>query len=232
MAPLLVMGNKNYSSWSIRPWFFVREVDLPIEDRVVPFDEPGTAEEFARVSPSKRVPVLLLAEGEVIWDSLSIGEYLHETWPHKGVWPSEVKLRRLARSACAEMHAGFSEMRRVLTCNVRASYAPEGWRAVAGGREAELAVEADVARIHELWATLLRASGGPFLCGEFGYVDAFFAPVVSRLATYGMESPPAASSYRTKIMELRTYRLWLEQARAEKWVVTRYEYPIAARQQP
>lgn len=230
MAPTLVMGNKNYSSWSIRPWFFVRAVDLPIQDRVIAFDEPGYELEFARVSPSRRVPVLILTEGDVIWDSLAIGEYLHETWPDKGAWPKDARLRRLARSACAEMHSGFTELRRVLTCNVRAAYAPEAWRAVSGGREAELLVEADIARVHELWSMLMDASGGPFLCGPFGYVDAFFAPVVSRLATYGIESPAAASSYRKKMMELPTYRLLMEQARAEKWVVTRYEYPIARAQ--
>jgi glutathione S-transferase len=230
MATTLVMGNKNYSSWSIRPWFFIRAADLPIEDRVVPFDEPGSSEELARVSPSRRVPVLVLTGGEVIWDSLAIGEHLHETWPDKGVWPSDARLRRLARSACAEMHSGFSELRRVLTCNVRAAYAPEAWRMIAGGKDAELAVEADVARVHELWGTLLDASGGPFLCGQLGYVDAFFAPVGSRLATYGIESPSPSSSYRNKMMELPTYRLLIEQARAEKWLVARYEYAIEKRE--
>jgi glutathione S-transferase len=226
---LLLMGNKNYSSWSIRPWFFIRHAGLPIEDQVVPLDELATSAEIAKYSPSKRVPVLVLPEGDAVWDSLAIGEYLAETHSDAGVWPVDPSARRRARSACAEMHSSFSEMRRVLTCNLRAAYKADAWRKVAGGPEAEKAVEADVARVHELWKSLLDASGGPFLCGAFGYVDAFFVPVVSRFATYAIESPADLAAYRRRIEELPTWARWNEEARAERWVIEKYEYPISKR---
>jgi glutathione S-transferase len=117
----------------------------------------------------------------------------------------------------------------VLTCNFRAAYAPDAWREVAGGREAELAVEADVARVHELWKTLLDASGGPFLCGAFGWVDAFFVPVVSRFATYAIPSPADLDAYRQRVQSLPTWARWNEEARAERWVIEKYEYAIPKR---
>ncbi|NUP09100.1 MAG: glutathione S-transferase [Polyangiaceae bacterium] len=226
---LLLMGNKNYSSWSIRPWFFIRHAGLAIEDKVIPLDEVATSAEIGRFSPSKRVPVLVLPEGDVVWDSLAIGEYLAETHPASGVWPVEAAARRRARSACAEMHSSFGELRRVLTCNKRARYAPDAWRKIAGGKEAEAAIEADIDRVHALWKMLLDASGGPFLCGAFGYVDAFFVPVVSRFATYGITSPADAQAYRARVEALPTYTRWEEEAVAETWSIEKYEYDIARR---
>lgn len=224
----LVMGNKNYSSWSVRPWFFIREKALPIEDQVVNLDDLATSEIVAR-SPSRRVPVLLLDGGDVVWDSLAIGEALAELYPDSGVWPTDPAARRRARSASAEMHSGFAELRRVLTCNQRAAYAPEAWRQMAGGADAEKAVEADIARVHALWRELLAASGGPFLCGAFGYVDAFFVPVVSRFATYAIASDEVCAGYRARVEALGAYARWREEARQEKWSITKYEYPIARR---
>lgn len=223
---LLVVGNRNYSSWSIRPWFFLVEAGIPFELETLALDEPDFAPRVSARSPSKRVPALVLAEGDVVWDSLAMGEYFAEAFPEAGVWPSDPRHRRLTRSAAAEMHSGFSEMRRVLTCNQRKRYAPEGWKTVAGGDEAVNAVLADVTRVHELWDTLLQASGGPFLGGGFGFVDAYFAPVVSRFATYGIPSPPESAAYRAQLEALPAWKRWSDEARGEPFVIAKYEYAI------
>lgn len=222
--PTLVMANKNYSSWSVRPWFFLRAAGILFEEKVVGLGTPGFAETIAKVSPSGRLPAFVLDDGEVVWDSLAIGEHLAEAYPDKGVWPADAKARRRARSACAEMHAGFAELRNVLTCNARRSYPADVWRKVAKTPERIAAVEADLARMHALWTELLEASGGPFLCGNVGFVDAYFVPVVSRFATYGIESSGAASSYRSSVAALPTYRQWLDEAKAESLTVPKYEY--------
>ena len=229
--PILFMGNKNYSSWSIRPWFFMRQAGIEFEERVLPMNLPTFAADVARVSPSKRVPVLDLGPGhagqrDVVWDSLAIGETLAELYADSGVWPADAHDRRLARSACAEMHSGFGELRRVLTCNARRVYADGAWRSYAGDPAAQAAVLADVARVHELWDGLLHASGGPFLGGPtFGYVDAFFAPVVSRLRTYAVASPlESGVTYRTLIQGLPTWAQWMREAEAEPHTIDKYEY--------
>lgn len=225
--PTLVMANKNYSSWSVRPWFFLRASGILFEEKVVGLGQSTTALDIAKWSPSGRLPAFILDDGETIWDSLAIGEYLAEANPDKGVWPSDARARRRARSACAEMHAGFSEMRRVLNCNVRRRYAPATWRKAAGSADAIAGVEADIARMHRLWIELLQVSGGPFLCGKLGFVDAYFVPVVSRLATYGIESDDAALTYRNTVEALPTYQTWLAEARAEPFTIAHYEYEDA-----
>lgn len=228
----LYMGNKNYSSWSIRPWFFLRHAKVviggaPVREVVIPLDAPDTQARIAAVSKTGRVPALELAEGEIVSDSLSIGETLHELCPGAGVWPEDARARRRARSACAEMHSSFSEMRRVLVCNKRARYAPGEWKKVAADEGVIRAVEADIARVEELFASLLANSGGPFLCGQFGYVDSFFVPVVSRLATYAITPRnDAAAAYRARVEALDTYGLWEKEALAEPWSVEKSEYSI------
>jgi glutathione S-transferase len=222
--PTLVMANKNYSSWSVRPWFFLRAVGILFEEKVVGLGTPGFAQTVAKVSPSGRLPALVLDDGETIYDSLAIGEHLAEQYPEQGVWPADAKARRRARSAAAEMHSGFGDMRHVLTCNARRKYSPSVWRKVASADDRVAAVEADIARMHALWSELLDASGGPFLCGSFSFVDAYFVPVVSRFATYGIESTGAGSSYRSAIEALPTYRQWLDEARAESLTIPKYEY--------
>lgn len=220
------MANKNYSSWSVRPWFFLQHAGIPFRERLIALQQPGYEAEIKRWSPSGRVPVLRLDDGDVVWDTLAIGECLAELYPDSGVWPSEARARRRARSAAAEMHSGFFELRRVCTCNARTRYAPDAWRQVAGGAAAEAAVLAEVARVEELWTGLLEASGGPFLCGAFGYVDAYFVPVVSRLDTYGFVSGDAAARYRAAVQGSSTYATWLDQARAETLTIARYEYDL------
>jgi glutathione S-transferase len=225
----LIVGNINYSSWSIRPWFLLHEAGVPFEETVLDMASSDFAEEVARHSPSRRVPCLVLDDGDRVWDSLAIGEALAEILEPGRVWPEDASMRRLARSACAEMHSSYMELRRVFTHNVRRVYdAP-----VVAGLLAEPAVRdavhADVARIHELWSTMLEKSGGPFLCGStFTFADAFFAPVVSRFRTYRVESPGPLARYRTTIEDLATWKRWLDRAHAEKWVMEKYEYAPAA----
>lgn len=228
---LLIMGSKNYSSWSVRPWIFAVQANLPIDVKVVDLDAPDTAARIAEWSPSGRVPALVLdgTPREVVWDSLAIGEHFAEAYPEAGVWPEDAKARRRARSACAEMHSSFGEMRRVLTCNQRARYQPNEWKKVAGSAEVIAFVEADLARVQTLWKDLLAASGGPFLCGAFSYVDAFFAPVVSRLVTYAIESGPEVSVYRTLMESTRGYQHWMDEAARERHAIAKYDYPTLAR---
>lgn len=228
---LLIMGSKNYSSWSVRPWIFAVHANLPIDVKVVDLDAPDTAARIAEWSPSGRVPVLVLdAEPrEVVWDSLAIGEHFAEAYPEAHVWPEDGRARRRARSACAEMHAGFPDLRRVLTCNHRARYRAGEWKKVAGTDSAIAAVEADLTRVQALWKDLLDASGGPFLCGGFGYVDAFFAPVVSRFATYAIESGPQVSAYRAALEATPAYQHWADEAARERWTIAKYDYATLTR---
>jgi glutathione S-transferase len=166
----------------------------------------------------------ILDDGEAVWDSLAIGEAIAEQWPEAGTWPEAARLRRMARSACAEMHSGFPDMRRVLTCNARRRYDPGLWRRVAGDGAA--AVEADLARVHALWASLLDASGGPYLAGpKPTYVDAFFAPVVSRFVTYRVASPDDLVAYRDAVEALPAWGRWMIEAAKEPEVIEKYEYP-------
>ncbi len=221
----LVMGNINYSSWSIRPWFFLTHAKIPFQARVLPMNLASFAADVAAASPSKRVPVLVLDDGSQVWDTIAIGETIAEEWPEAGVWPKDAKLRRLARSACAEMHSSFGEMRRVLTCNARTRYAPARWREVAGTPEAVAGVESDIDRMHALWSSLLEASGGPFLAGERAtWVDAFFAPVVSRLLTYSVSSPAPLAAYRARVEALPAWQAWMDAAAAEPHTIDKYEY--------
>ncbi len=223
----LVMGNKNYSSWSIRPWFFMRHANIAFEEIVLPMDQPVFYEEIAKWSPSKRVPLLVTDDGGHVWDTIAIGETLAELFPEANVWPKDADLRRLARSAVAEMHSGFPDLRRVLTCNARRAYKVDTWHIVA--KDTVPAVLADIARMHELWETLLTKSGGPFLLGSFSYADAYFAPVISRFDTYGIQSSARISSYRLTVEDLETYRLWLREAALEPYELPKYDYPLPAR---
>lgn len=222
----LTLGNKNYSSWSIRPYFFVRQAGIPCEERVLHLDQPSFGEAVAKASPSSRVPVLELDDGSVVWDSFAIGLTLAELFPESHAFPESPRLRRLAWSACAEMHAGFTDMRRVLICNARRRYAKDQWRRVAGGPEGEALVLGDAHRIEALLAMLLSASGGPFLCGAFGYVDAYFVPVLSRFRTYGLDLTPTTEAYAARIEALPAHVTWRAEAAAEPNVVEKYEYPL------
>lgn len=205
----LYIANKNYSSWSLRPWLLLSELGIPFEERLVSF-LPGTGSSwsaFRTFSPNGKVPCL--RDGDtVVWDSLAIAEYLAER--HLGVWPSDPKTRAWARCAVAEMHSGFAALRTycALNCGLRMRL-PESLPA---------ALRADIARIDELWSEGLGRFGGPFLAGNaFGAVDAFFAPVAFRIQTYGLSLGDAATAYAHRLRELPPMRRWYADALQETW---------------
>lgn len=204
--PILYIANKNYSSWSLRPWVLLSELGLPFEERLQVFGPGSNWDVFRRFSPNGRVPCLV--DGDTaVWDSLAITEYLAES--HPAVWPSDRAARTWARCAAAEMHAGFATLREQcgMNCGIRVRL-----------REVGPALRADVARIVELWNEGLARFGGPFLAGDaFGAVDAFFAPVTFRMQTYGLTLGDAATAYAQRLRELPGMRRWYAEALQESW---------------
>ncbi|RDE10397.1 glutathione S-transferase family protein [Pelagibacterium lacus] len=201
----LYIANKNYSSWSLRPWVLLRTLDIAFEERFVPFLQGSSREAFRRFSPTGLVPCLV--DGAVtVWDSLAIAEYVAEDHPR--VWPADRAARAWARSASAEMHSGFSSLRTICGMNV-------GVRVeLFDHRKAELA--GDLARLEELWADGLDRFGGPFLAGgEFMAVDAFFCPVAFRILSYGLDLGPAAMAYAERLRALPAMQDWYRAALAE-----------------
>jgi glutathione S-transferase len=213
----LYIGNKNYSSWSMRPWVLMTQLGLSFDEVMLYFDfsEGSTfAKQVHAVSPAGRVPVLV-DEGFSVWDSLAIVEYLHEKYPAHGVWPSEPEDRARARSLCAEMHAGFGNLRSLCPMNIEAELSAVGQRLWA---EHE-GLRRDVARIDAMWCEALAASGGPMLFGEFGAADAFYAPVCMRLRSYALPLSEAAQAYRQRVEGLPAVQAWMQAALAEhRWV--------------
>ncbi len=213
----LFIGNKNYSSWSLRPWVLMRQLAIPFEETVVPFghEAPGTA--YGTFSPSGRVPCLFDRE-LVVWDSLAIAEYLAEREPK--VWPSDPTARAWARCASAEMHSGFSELRNrcPMNCGLRIrlhSYTP--------------ALHRDFHRLDELWNQGLNRFGGPFLAGKnFTAVDAFYCPVAFRIQTYSPPISDAARQYAERLLALPAMRDWYEAALAEPWREAEHEAEVRA----
>jgi glutathione S-transferase len=205
----LYIGNKNYSSWSLRPWVLMQAIDIPFEERVMPFDPGGygaSHDTFRIFSPSGLVPCLHDDE-TVIWESLGIVEYLAER--HTGVWPTTPRSRAWARSATAEMHAGFGALRNTCTMNI-------GLRIRL--HETPPALVRDIARLDELWTEGLTRFGGPFLAGEdFTAVDAFYAPVAFRIRTYGLTLSHAPAAYGARLLTLPAMQRWEADALAETW---------------
>ena len=206
MATTLVIGNKNYSSWSLRPWLLLRHFGVAFEEVRLPLDTPEFHERVGGLSPSRRVPAL--HDGErVVWDSLAICEYANERWLDGLGWPADIGRRALARSAAAEMHSGFPALRGQLPMNVRRQPREKHWDAAA---------DADISRVQALWASLRReAAGGDFLLGEFGIVDAMFAPVCVRFRGYGVATGPVAGAYMDAVFGLPAMREWVAAALAE-----------------
>lgn len=202
----LIIANKNYSSWSLRPWVLMKTLHIPFEEQLQPFGEAFSDPAFLRVAPSGRVPVL--CDGEIsIWDSLAIVEYLAER--HADVWPADARARAWARSAAAEMHSGFSALRTICAMNC-------GLRVSLNEPNAALAGELD--RLSALWADGWTRFGGPWLAGEaFTAVDAFFAPVAFRVQTYGLNVGEAGGAYVRRLLALPAMQQWYAQALAEPW---------------
>jgi glutathione S-transferase len=210
----LFIGNKNYSSWSMRPWVLLTQAGIDFEEVVVRFDsfEPDSAFKKALqgVSPTAKVPVLL--DGDLaIWDTLAIAEYVAEQFPDRQLWPADRADRARARSICAEMHSGFTALRGHCPMNIEASLAAVGaliWRD-------KPAVRADVDRLVAMWGALLDQHGGPMLFGGFTAADAYFAPVCMRLKTYALPVPPAIAQYVQRICAAPGVQAWISGALAE-----------------
>jgi len=209
----LVIGNKNYSSWSMRPWVAMRGLDIPFEERRLSFLlglGNGFRKAMLEISPAARVPVLI--DGAItVWDSLAIAEYLHERFPGKGVWPADLVARTRARTLCAEMHAGFGALRQHCPMNVEASLPEVGARVL---REQPM-VRNDLARVDQMWSDALQRSGGPFLFGAFGAADGYFAPVALRVRSYGLPLSPAAAAYGERLLAAPGPAAWIADALAE-----------------
>jgi glutathione S-transferase len=202
----LFIGNKNYSSWSLRPWILMKELSIPFEETLVPFGKVAGQPAFTSFSPTGRVPCLIDGE-RTIWDSLAITEYLAEV--HSNVWPSERGVRSWARSASAEMHSGFSNIRNICTMNCGLRVQVSDWTD---------ALRTEWKRVDDLWCEGLTRYGGPFLAGaNFSAVDAFFAPVAFRAQSYSPTLTPAASAYVARQIERPYMREWYTAALAETW---------------
>ena len=209
----LFIGNKNYSSWSMRPWLLMKQAGIEFIEQPLRLDwaegSPFKSTLLA-LAPSGRVP-LLVDEGFAVWDSLAIIEYLAELFPDKHLWPANRQQRARARSLCAEMHSGFTALRNRCPMNVEASLPEIGARC----RDEWPDVKADLKRIDAMWSEALAQSGGPFLFGAFGALDAYYAPVCSRVRTYALPVGDAAASYVVRIHDLPAMRAWCRAARDE-----------------
>jgi glutathione S-transferase len=214
MMLTLYIGNKNYSSWSMRPWVLMKQLQIPFQEQMVRFDSFDGDSRFkqaiAGVNPAGKVPVLV-DEGFPVWDTLAITEYLAERFPDKGVWPQDRQARARARSVCAEMHSGFSALRSHCPMNVEASLPDIG----AKVWQEQAAVRSDVERIVSMWSGLLQQSGGPMLFGLFSAADAYFAPVCLRLKNYGLPVPPAIGAYVERVLALPGVKAWNDDALKE-----------------
>jgi glutathione S-transferase len=207
----LVIGNKNYSSWSFRPWFAMKVAGIAFQDTVISLEATDFKARIMAMSGAGKVPVLI--DGDVrVWESLAILEYLAEKFPAAGLWPGDAAARAHARAISCEMHAGFQALRRQLPMNVR--------RPVIR-RPLEADAKADAARVDAIWTECRSrfGAGGAFLYGGFGAADAMYAPVVSRFHTYAVEVSAGARDYMTAVMALPAWTQWSEAARREPWVL-------------
>jgi glutathione S-transferase len=211
----LYVGNKNYSSWSMRPWVLLKQAGIPFDSVAVRFDaftpESTFKQTVLKLNPAGRVPVLV--DGDlVVWDTLAIAEYVAELHPDEHLWPQERAARARARSVCAEMHSGFSALRGNCPMNIEASLPEAGaliWRD-------KPAVRDDVNRLVAMWTELLQQHGGPLLFGEFTIADACFAPVCTRFRTYALPVSAAITAYVDRVSALPGVRAWIDAALAEK----------------
>lgn len=211
----LYIGNKNYSSWSMRPWVLLRQTGIDFEEVMLRFDGFGPESQFKKaigaVNPVGKVP-LLEHDGLRIWDTLAIAEYLAEQFPIHALWPAEKAARARARSVCAEMHSGFMALRSAFPMNIEARLPQVGALALRD----KPAVQADLQRIVAMWSGLLAEHGGPMLFGGFSVADAYFAPVVMRLKTYALPVPSDILAYMDRVCGLPGVKAWIDGALAEK----------------
>ncbi|MGH6849337.1 MAG: glutathione S-transferase family protein [Methylocella sp.] len=215
MKPTLVIANKNYSSWSFRPWILMRHFNIAFDEIVIPMGQENTRAEMLRYSPAGKCPSL--HDGKIaVWDSLAIIEYVAELHPEKPIWPRPRAARAQARSLAAEMHSGFQAIRQLLPMNMRREIAR---------RELTLEASADVARLEQAFGQARGEFGqaGAFLFGDFSAADAMFAPVVNRLHVYKVAVTPGTRAYMDAMMALPAWQNWSTQAQAETWIIGKYE---------
>jgi len=205
----LYVGNKNYSSWSFRPWIAMEAAGVPFKDVVIPFDFAAGNPEFRKISPTGRVPVL--HHGEVrVWESLAIIEYVAELFPEAGIWPKDRAARAEARAISMEMLSGFQALRGACPMNIRR---------MPGEIDLPEGVSDDVARIEAIWKAALARSGGPFLFGAFSAADAMYAPVVNRFKIYRLTKDEAVLAYMARVKAHPAWQKWQTAALAESWIV-------------
>ena len=217
----LVIANKAYSSWSLRPWILLAHFKIPFEEVVIPLDQPDTRARILEYAPTGKCPSL--QDGAIaVWESLAIIEYVAEKYPDKAIWPRGKAARAQARSLTSEMHAGFQALRQ---------HCPTHFRRPVRKIALTEAVEADVARIEAAWAHARKTFGaaGPFLFGRFSAADAMFAPVVNRFHVYDVAVGPATRDYMDAVMALPAWKAWIKDAEAEPWRIEKYESDLSPR---
>lgn len=202
----LVIGDKNYSSWSMRPWVLMTHFGIPFEEVLIELGEPETKASILAFSASGRVPCLVTDDGLSVWDTLAIAETLAERFPQHALWPRDANTRARARSVSAEMHSSFTDLRSTMPMAIRTS------KPGAGATPGTLA---DIERIDALWSACLDASGGPFLFGEFSIADAMYAPVVMRFNSYAPALSPKTAAYAARMSAEPAVAAWIEAARKE-----------------
>lgn len=208
MSLQLVIGNKNYSSWSLRPWLAMKQASVPFDEINMLLQRPDTKDKILRYSPSGKVPCLI--DGDLtVFDSLAICEYIHERYAGQNLWPREAGARARARAIASEMHSGFAALRSHMPMDIRSRYPEKG--EIARRR---VDVKADIDRIMSVWDECL-SEGGPMLFGNFSIVDAFYAPVVTRFATYSVQLPPLLAAYSQNVLALPAMQQWTAAAKAE-----------------
>lgn len=213
----LLIGNKCYSSWSLRAWLLMRATGIAFTEQLVLLDEPGFKEAIFAAAPGSGGTVPTLVDGEIaVWETLAICEYLHDTQPQAGIWPRDKAARAHARAISSEMHAGFTALRGACPMNLGKRFAT---------RDRGPGVARDVERLTALWRQARErfGAGGPFLYGQFSAADAMFAPVVTRLDTYGIAVDPVSRDYMQAVLALPAFREWLAAALAEPWIVAQDE---------
>lgn len=208
----LIIGNKTYSSWSLRPWLLLKHFMIPFEEKLIKLDLPTTNQEILKYSPSGKVPVLI--DGDLIlWESMAIMEYLNEKFPKKQMYPADAKQRAVARVIANEMHSGFSQLRQHLSYHCKKRYQNFDFSSA----------QLDIDRIKQIWTECLAKSGGPFLFGTFSIADAMYAPVVGRFETYGVPLEGILRRYSDAIMLLPTMKEWYEGAQQEDFIAVDHE---------
>lgn len=214
----LVIANKSYSSWSMRPWLAMVHFGVAFDEVVIPLDHDATSVQILEHSPAGKVPVLHHG-GITVWESLAILDYLSEAFYDRAWWPADPHARAHARAIAAEMHAGFAPLRQAMPMNLRKDYPPRNWPED---------VQANIDRMQDLWRNARATFGqnGEFLFGDFSIADAMYAPVVTRFKTYAVELDATSKAYSDAIYALPAMQRWCEEAAQEAWVITKYDRPV------